>query len=146
MLAEINSLLDDLVSEDLSLVPAECMGEDQIALQRICSRVQAEGLRRLRRFDRGEGYANTMALTAKAWLRWKCNLTYTAATAQVEVARQLESLPQTSQAFAAGDFSYRHASMIARTAEKLGDKMEANAEDILVTAARELDPDRFRSV
>ena len=146
VLAEINSWLDVLAEEDLTSVPAEGMGDDQIALQRICGRVQAEGLRRLRRFDRGEGYANTLALSAKAWLRWKCNLTYTAASNQVEVARQLESLPQTSQAFSKGDFSYRHASMIANTAKKLGDKMEAHAEGILVTAARELDPDRFRHV
>jgi hypothetical protein len=34
--------------------------------------------------------------------------------------------------------------MIARTAEKLGDKMEANAEAILVNAAKELDPYRLR--
>jgi len=34
------------------------MGADQIALHRIGNRVLAEALRRLRRFDRGEGYAS----------------------------------------------------------------------------------------
>jgi Domain of unknown function (DUF222)/HNH endonuclease len=143
---EINSLLNRLATEDLNEVPAESMGEDQIALQRIGNRVQAEALRRLRRFDSGQGYASSPAVSAKAWLRWKCNLTYAAASDQVEVARQLDSLPQTSEAFADGEISYRHASLIARTAERLGDKMESNAENILVTAAKDLDPHRLRRV
>ncbi len=46
---EINSLLDRLAQEDVTAVPAESMGEDQIALQRIGNRVHAEALRRLRR-------------------------------------------------------------------------------------------------
>jgi hypothetical protein len=50
------------------------------------------------------------------------------------------------QAFADGDFSYPHAAMIARTAERLGEKMEANAETIMVTAAKDLDLARLRVV
>jgi len=141
---EIDSILDRLAVEDLNSLPAESMGDDQIALQRIGNRVQAEAVRRLRHFDRNQGYAASGALTAKAWLRWKCNLTGAAASDQVEVARQLESLPLTSKALADGDISYRHASLIARTAEQLGEMMEAHAESILVTAAKELDPLRLR--
>jgi hypothetical protein len=143
---EINSILDRLGGEDLATVPAESMGDDQIALQRIGNRVQAESLRRLRRFDRGEGYAASGAVTAKAWLRWQCNLTYTAASNQVEVARRLDSLAQTSEAFAGGDISYRHVSLIAKTAKQLGDKMDAQAEEILTTSAKELDPRRLEVV
>jgi len=143
---QINSLLDQLSGEDLTAVAAESMGDDQIALQRISNRVQAEALRRLRRFDSGQGYANSLALSAKGWLSWKCNLTYPAASNQVEVARALESLPQTSKALADGDISYRHASLIARTSEQLGDRMEAHAEEILVTAAKKLDPQSLRQV
>ncbi len=143
---QINSLLDQLSGEDLTAVAAESMGDDQIALQRISNRVQAEALRRLRRFDSGQGYANSLALSAKGWLSWKCNLTYPAASNQVEVARALESLPQTSKALADGDISYRHASLIARTSEQLGDRMEAHAEEILVTAAKKLDPHDLQRV
>ena len=46
---EINSILDRLADEDVTAVPAESMGEDQIALERIVRRAQAEALRRLRR-------------------------------------------------------------------------------------------------
>jgi len=53
----INLILDRFAAEDLNSLPAESMGDDQIALHRISNRVQAEGLRRLRRFDSGQGYA-----------------------------------------------------------------------------------------
>ncbi len=38
---QINVILDRLASEDLATIPAESMGDDQIALQRIESRVYA---------------------------------------------------------------------------------------------------------
>jgi len=101
-------------------------------------------MRRLRRFDRGQGYANTLALSAKAWMRWKCNLDPDAASRQVDIARQLESLPQTSKAFADGDISFTHVSLIAKTAKRLGDRMEAEAEGVLVKLAAEVDPRRLR--
>src|SRR5216683_6902128 len=95
----INSLLNRLGEEDLNAVPAESMGDDQIALQRICSRVQAEGLRRLRRFDGGQGYAPSGALSARAWLRWQLNLTAHAASERVAISRKMPALPKTDQAF-----------------------------------------------
>jgi hypothetical protein len=108
--------------------------------------LEAESIRRLHRFDSGGGYESTQALTVKSWLRWKCNFSAAAAAGRVAVARELSELPQATRAFADGDISCAHAAMIARTAEKLGDKMESNAETILVTAAKELDLARLRMV
>src|SRR5713226_8860386 len=89
---QINSILDQLAGEDLNSAPAESMGDDQIALQRICNRVQAEGLRRLRRFDSGQGYAPSGALSARAWLRWQLNLTATTASERVAISRKMVAL------------------------------------------------------
>jgi len=122
------------------------MGGDIEELRRLINGMEAECTRRLQRFDSGGGYGSTQALTAKAWLRWKCNFSPAAAAGRVAVARELADLPQTTQAFADGDISYAHAAMIAQISEKLGDKMEANAEAILVTAAKELDLARLRMV
>ncbi len=138
--AEIDLLLNHLAGEDLNSLPAEAMGDDQVALQRIGNRVQAEGLRRLRRFDSGQGYASSGAQSPRAWLRWQLNLTTTTASERVAMSRKLVALPQTEQALADGDISYRHATLIAETATQLGDKFEAHAETILVEAAKELDP------
>ncbi len=141
---EINSLLDRVACEDLNSVSAEAMGDDQIALQRIGNRVQAEGLRRLRRFDSGQGYAESGALSARAWLRWQLNLTANAASERVAISRKLAALPQTEQALADGDISYRHVALIAETASQLGDKFEAHAETILVETAKEVCPWRLQ--
>jgi Domain of unknown function (DUF222)/HNH endonuclease len=146
IVVELNRLLDLLADEDLYPLPPESFGDDIKGLTRISSRVDAESSRRLRHFDKGQGYAGSGALTAQAWLRWQCNLTGGAASERVEVSRQLASLPQTAKAFSQGEISYRHAALIARTADQLGDKMESHAEDILVTAAKELDPVRLRYV
>ncbi len=141
---EINSLLNRLSSEDLSSLPAGSMGEDQIALQRICNRVQAEGLRRLRRFDTGRGYAPSGALSARAWLRWRLNLTTTTASERVAISRKLAALPQTEQALADGDISYRHVALIAETAGQLGEKFDAQGETILVDVSKEVCPWRLQ--
>jgi hypothetical protein len=144
LFGELARILDWLGAEDLGALPAESMGDDLKGLTRMGNRLAAESSRRLRHFDKGQGYAATMALSAQAWLRWQCNLTSATASEQVQVARQLDSLPQTETAFSQGEISYRHAALIARTADQLGDKFEAHAETILVTAAKELDPWRLR--
>src|SRR5712691_163895 len=141
---QINSILDHLAGEDLNSMPAESMGDDQIALQRIVNRAQAEGLRRLRRFDSGQGYAPCGALSARAWLRWQLNLTANAASERVAISRKLMTLPQTEQALADGDISYRHVALIAETASQLGEKFEAHTENILVDTAKEVCPWRLQ--
>src|SRR5665213_676037 len=143
---DIHQGLQRLRQEDLFAVPASAMGEDLQELRRLGNGIEAEFTRRLRRFDKGGGYSATPALTAKAWLRWKCNFSPAAAADRVAVSRELERLDLATQAFADGDISYPHAAMIARTAEKLGEKMESNAETILVTAAKDLDLGQLRVV
>jgi hypothetical protein len=143
---DLQSALRRLRDEDLHAIPAGAMAEDLQELRRLGNCIDAELNRRLRRFDHGGGYYATPALTAQAWLRWKCNFSPSAAADRVAVSRELAKLPQATEAFADGDISYPHAAMIARTAERLGDKMEANAETILVDAAKRLDLARLRVV
>jgi hypothetical protein len=145
-LDELRSGLERLRNEDLDEVPASALDDYLTELRNHINGCEAEFTRRLARFDSGQGYAASGALSAKAWLRWQCHLTGSVASDRVEVGRLLSSLPQATEAFAAGEISYQHAAMIARTAAELGDKMEANAESILVNAAKELDPGRLRIV
>jgi hypothetical protein len=143
---DIEQGLQRLREEDLEAFPASAMGPDMEEMRRLINGMEAEFTRRVHRFDSGGGYAATQAFTAQAWLRWKCNFSPAAAAGRVAAARELADLPLATQAFADGDISYAHAAMIARTSEKLGDKMESNAETILVTAAKELDLARLRMV
>src|SRR5581483_10288095 len=136
--------LAELEREDIADVPVEVIGDQLVELFAHRNRVDAEIERRLHRFDKGEGYAADHALSAQAWLRWKCRLSASEASERVKVARQLPQLELTAAAFADGSVSYRHAALIARTASEIGEKWESNAESILVTAAKEVDPGRLR--
>src|SRR5207247_1801870 len=62
----------------------------------------------VRRFDKSGEYKADGALSLTAWLRWKCKLSGGAAMERVEIARQLEKLPQTEAAFASGEVGYQH--------------------------------------
>jgi len=130
--------------EDAAEVPADAIGDELRELFRHRHEVDAAIQRRLHRFDKGEGYSADGALSAKAWLRWKCRLTAGEASEWVQVARALPALELVSSALAEGEISFKHASLIAATAERLGEKFAGPAEQILVSAARELDPGRLR--
>jgi hypothetical protein len=132
--------LQELQAEDLNDVSVCDLGEDLKELFRHRNAIDAEIQRRLVRFDKDQGFTADGCLSAKAWLRWNCRITFSSASDRVEVARQMQSLQLTSQALAAGEISYQHASMIARTAERLGEKFEGEAEEILVTVAKKEDP------
>jgi hypothetical protein len=136
--------LEKLQAEDISEASPASLGEELKELFRHRNRCDAEIQRRLLRLDKTRAYESDGSLTAKAWLRWNCNLTHSAASDRVEVARQMQWLPLTTHALAAGEISYQHAALIARTAQRLGKLWPADAEETLVTAAKEVDPVRLR--
>ncbi len=136
--------LAKLQAEDISEASPASLGEELKELFRHRNACDAEIQRRLLRLDKTRAYESDGSLTAKAWLRWNCHLTHSAASDRVEVARQMQSLPLTSQALAAGEISYQHAALIARTAQRLGSLWPTDAEAILIPAAKEVDPGRLR--
>lgn len=103
----------------------------------------AEGLRR---FDESGEYAEDGALNAVAWLRWKCKLSAGAAAERLTVARHVDQLPKTEQAFARGELSYQHVAVMARTAEHVGVESVRKAEGSLLKAAETRDPGQLVAV
>src|SRR5438067_879169 len=102
-------ILRELQTEDISEVSPDVIGTQLEALRRHINACEAEFSRQLQRFDKGEGYSADGALSARAWLRWKCHLSPAAASDRVQTARRLASLELTEAAFAAGEISYAHA-------------------------------------
>jgi hypothetical protein len=98
----------------------------------------------LRRFDESGEYKADGAVSLVDWLRWKAKLSGGAAMERVTIARQLEQLPQTREAFASGDVGYQHVALLARTAEKVGAAAVQGEETNLLKAAESMDPGRFR--
>src|ERR1700704_2640633 len=100
----------------------------------------------VRRFDRSGEYKADGALSLTAWLRWKCKLSGGAAMERVEVARQLEKLPQTQAAFASGDVGYQHVAVLAHAAEHVGAAAVRKEEGSLLQTAQTMDPGQFTVV
>ncbi len=100
----------------------------------------------VRRFDKSGEYKADGALSLTAWLRWKCKLSGGAAMERVEIARQLEKLPETQAAFAKGDVGFQHVAVLARTAEHVGAAAVRKEEGRLLQAAQTMDPGQFTTV
>jgi hypothetical protein len=100
----------------------------------------------VRRFDKSGEYKADGALSLTAWLRWKCKLSGGAALERVEIARQLEKLPQTQVAFANGEVGYQHVVVLAHTAEHVGVAAVRQAEASLLQTAQTMDPGQFTTV
>src|ERR1051326_8875736 len=86
-------VLERLQKEDISQASEATLGQELKELFRHRNAVDAEIQRRLHRLDKTQAYESDGSLTAKAWLRWNCNLTHGQASDRVEVARQMQSLP-----------------------------------------------------
>jgi hypothetical protein len=100
----------------------------------------------VRRFDKSGEYKADGALSAVAWVRERCNLSGGAAAERVNVARQLEALPQFARALAQGDVGFQHVALIARAAENVGSVPVQKEQANLLKAAQSMDPGRFAAV
>src|SRR5256884_3047520 len=144
-LARIKATLDDL-PRWLSGLDDVSLGEPLIEIREVIDRLEAVFATGVRRFDKSGEYKADGALSLTAWLRWKCKLSGGAALERVEIARQLEKLPQTGAAFANGDVGYQHVAVLARTAEHVGAAAARKGERSLLRAAQTMDPGQFMTV
>src|ERR671936_2451005 len=122
------------------------LGEGLIAGRESIDRLEAAFAAGLHRLDRLGEYRVDGALSAIAWLRWKCRLSGGAAAERVGIARQLPQLPKTSEAFGKGQLGYQHVAMLARTVENVGAAPVRQHEASLLQAAQCMDPSRFAGV
>jgi Domain of unknown function (DUF222) len=106
--------------EGIQLLPSSRQQEDLLQLRKAIDRLEAEFCRRLASFDRTQAYAPTGALSTAAWLRWECRLDPGAASERVRLARSLDLLPGTRDAFAAGEIAFPHVQLLTRTLEEVG--------------------------
>src|SRR5216684_7419180 len=144
-LARIKAALDDL-PHWLSTLDDASLGEPLIEIREVIDRSESVFADGVRRFDLSGEYKADGALSLTAWLRWKCKLSGGAAAERVEIARQLEKLPQTQAAFASGEVGFQHVAVLAHTAEHVGAAAVREDEANLLQSARTMDPGQFTTV
>src|SRR6266511_557988 len=119
-----------------------------VAVQRLGDQLDADWLRRLAAVDaRGAAGAEVgaSAPSTQGWLRATTRMSPAAAGQRVRTARALHRGPlvATAAALAAGEVSYQHAAVLADATHDLPPAKVAEAEGVLVDAARRLDPARL---
>jgi Domain of unknown function (DUF222)/HNH endonuclease len=122
------------------------LGDGLIHTLAMKDRLEAVFAEGLRRFDRSNEYKADGALDLVGWLRMKCRLPGGNAAERVGIARQLEHLPQTQQAFANGELGYHSVAVMAHTAEHVGAAVVRKAETELLEQAKALDAGQFTNV
>src|SRR6266851_463576 len=92
-------LISELDNEDIEPLTDAALGDDIVDLRRAIDRLEFQCSRRLDLFARRKGYVALGFVTLISWLRRACRLAPGAAWQCAEVARNLPSLPETSNAF-----------------------------------------------
>src|SRR5262245_60798549 len=129
VLDELDAMVDKVAAAETNL--------DIARLRRSIERLEHAWLERVRAGElRGDWQAEGFVNSA-SWLREKCRMTHGAAAAAIELARRLQHLPATSEAFARGAISRAHAQVIAQAATPERADAISDVEDSLVLAARQ---------
>jgi Domain of unknown function (DUF222)/HNH endonuclease len=150
-LAALTDAIDGLADHDLHGVTEAAMATELRQLRRLVDCLEGHWLHRLAILDaRGAAGAEEgleVGSTA-AWLRTRLRLAPGAASRSVRTARALFGGPltETAAALTSGEVSVAHAQVVAAGTQSLPDHVTAEAEPVLVEAARRLDPRRLRQL
>src|SRR6266545_8365514 len=148
-LEALAAVVDEMAADDPGEVGDALLATEVVAMRRLVDRLEADWLRRLATVD-GRGAAGAelgaQAPSAAGWLRARCRLSPALAGQQVRTARALHRGPLagTAAALAAGEVSPQHAAVLADATSGLPPRKVAEAEPVLVDAARRLDTPRLR--
>src|SRR5207245_10673061 len=113
-------LISELETETFESYTDTALGEDVIDLRKTIDRLEFQCARRLDLFARRRGYEAFGFVTLISWLLRACRLLPGAALQRAEGARNLASLPDTSQAPANGEIGLQHAAQVAHSGTDVG--------------------------
>jgi Domain of unknown function (DUF222) len=141
--------LQALAAKPLDTLTDPGRAERLKTLRGLLDRLQGQWLGELAAVDaRGAAGAEdgVPAPSTAAWLRRRLRMSAATATSLVRTARALfrGPLTGTGQALVDGEVSLAHAQVLAHSTHHLPDQVAAEAEPVLLDAARRLDPPRLR--
>jgi hypothetical protein len=128
---QIEQLSDDELAE--TYIRA-CRVADQHAL--FVARLAAE-------FAKRNKYDDDGFVSAIDWMRFNGHVTSGAASNSVAVGEAMHRMPESIESMAEGQIGYAHVTVMARTAEALGERFD---ESVLIKKARESSPGKFHYI
>jgi Domain of unknown function (DUF222) len=150
-LAELTTAMDRLAAQDRTGLPDGVRAERVLQLRRLVDCLEGQWLKELAEVD-AQGAAGAdqgvQVGSTAAWLRGRLQLGAGAAASLARTARALFRGPLTATAAALtnGQISVAHAAVVAHGTDALPTQVAAEAEPVLLAAARRLDPPRLRRV
>jgi hypothetical protein len=150
-LAALATAVDGLAAQDLAGRSDAARAEGVLVLRRLLDRLEGIWLGEVAAVDaRGAAGAEQglRAVSTAGWLRSRLRMGATAAAGCVRTARALfrGPLSGTAGALTDGELSAAHAAVLAYGTHDLPAHTAAEAEPVLLEAARRLDPPRLRRV
>jgi hypothetical protein len=148
-LGALAAVVDQLAAQDRNSLTNPVRAQRVLVLRRLLDRLEGHWLRELAEVDAhgaaGADQGIQFGSTA-SWLRSRLHASATTASSWVRTARALfrGPLTATAQALTAGQLSPVHAAVLAAGTQDLPAHTAAQAEPVLVEAARRLDPPRLR--
>jgi hypothetical protein len=148
-LSALKTDVDRLAAQELDSLTDTALVERALELRELGDRIEGQWLATLAAVDaRGVAGAEdgVPAGSTAGWLRRRLRLSAGAASSCVRTARALFRGPLTATAAAltSGAISPAHAQVLAHSTQELPDHVAAEAEPVLLAAARRLDPPRLR--
>jgi Domain of unknown function (DUF222) len=150
-LTALEAAVDNLAAQDLTGQPDAIRAERVLTLRRLLDRLEGHWLSELADVDAcGAAGADQgiQAASTASWLRGRLRLGAGDAAGAVRTARALfrGPLTATAEALCGGELSAAHAGALVHATHDLAAHVAAEAEPVLVDAARRLDPPRLRRV
>ena len=116
------------------------IGMELIRLRHEIDRLEMEFSKLAVAFDETKFWDEEGSNSALDWMRFNCRMTSTAAADRLAVGRRLSQLVRSQEAMDAGEIGFAHLTVMARTADAVGDAFD---EQQLLPLARQFSPGRF---
>ena len=136
-MSTLRSAIDELAGEELGRVGDRALLDDVVELSRGLAALEAQRVRRIAEIDRRRAFEEDGSLTMMAWLRTTCRMAAGWSRELVRMARRLNSMPATREAFEAGELDSDRVRVLV-AAQRRHPEVFARDEETLLDAALSL--------
>ncbi len=143
---DVEALLGGVVAVDARELPDAEVALLVVDVRRLVDATDALWIRLLAEFDRRGLWRLDGARSAAAWLRRECRLVHPTTATALVVARAVEALPASGEAFRAGSLSFEHMRAIAPAAVPERREVALRADPIFARAALWMNPRQMSNV
>lgn len=142
----LTSVIDELTPAHFAPLSESAMCESVAELRKQIDRLEAVFTERVTVLHERGAASSEGYVTTASYLRHTCRIASGAARRRIDVGAQLREWPAVAEVFRAGAISYPHVSLIMNTLTALPAEVAADAEPVLIRAARMYDTSRLAQV